>query len=461
VPGWCTLVERSQCLGVTLALLLLGTGCYSFRPSSGGGSSEFQPPRTVRVADVAVPPGYRIELVVEGLNFPTGVTFDSEGNPVVVESGYSYGEVWTTPRLLRIRAGQRPEVLTQGRNNGPWTGATFHDGAFYVAEGGTREGGRILRVGQDGAVKALVENLPSKGDHHTDGPVVGPDGWVYFGQGTFTNSGVVGEDNADFGWLKRFPELHDIPGQDVVLAGQDFITKDPLRPGSKVLVSTGAFSPFGKPTEVAQVVRGQVPCNGAILRVRPEGGPVELVAWGLRNPFGLAFAPDGNLYVTENSYDDRGSRPVWGSPDVLWRIQHGLWYGWPDFAAGQPLTNAAFRPPGKAQPHFLLAMHPNPPPKPAARFAVHASADGLDFSRNAGFGHVGEAFVAMLGDETPATGKLLHPVGFKVVRVNVETGEVQDFVVNKGYSNGPASKLGTGGLERPVAARFDPSGRHL
>jgi glucose/arabinose dehydrogenase len=52
--------------------------------------------------------------------------------------------------------------------------------------------------------------------------------------------------------------------------------------------------------------------------VAPGGTTSEVVAWGfLRNPFGLAFAPDGSLYVSENAFDDRGSRPVWGTADVL------------------------------------------------------------------------------------------------------------------------------------------------
>ena len=38
---------------------------------------------------------------------------------------------------------------------------------------------------------------------------------------------------------------------------------------------------------------------------------------------------------------------------------------------------------------------------------------------------------------------------------------VEDFAVNRGAVNAPASWLGTGGLERPVAARFDPGGRAL
>jgi glucose/arabinose dehydrogenase len=92
---------------------------------------------------------------------------------------------------------------------------------------------------------------------------------------------------------------------------------------------------------------------------------------------------------------------------------------------------------------------------------VHASTDGLDFSRSAAFGYVGQAFIAEFGDQAADTGKVLHPVGFRVIRVDVTNGRVDDFAVNKGRHNGPATKIGSAGFERPVAARFDPSGNAL
>ena len=55
----------------------------------------------------------------------------------------------------------------------------------------------------------------------------------------------------------------------------------------------------------------------------------------------------------------------------------------------------------------------------------------------------------------------MHPVGFRVVRVNVETGRIEDFAVNKGKHNGPASKVGGGGLERPLGVTFSPDGTAL
>jgi glucose/arabinose dehydrogenase len=454
--------DLGRCLThIVLCFALLSLpGCYALRPSRGGGETDFQPPRRIQIADIALPTGYRIEAVVQGLSFPTGLTFDESGRIYLVESGYSYGEVWTIPRLLRVDPGGVLTTIAAGGDNGPWTGVAFHDGSFYVTEGGALHGGRLLRITPQGEFTTVVDDLPG-GDHHTNGALAGPDGWVYFGQGTATNAGVVGEDNAEFGWLTRRPHWHDIPGQDITLTGLNFTSNDPFSPQKQALATTGAFAPFGTSIQPGQTIPGRVKCSGAVLRFNPGSGALELVAWGLRNPFGLAFSPDGALYATDNAYDNRGSRPVWGAPDVLWRIQPGVWYGWPDFAAGEALTDRRFRPPGKVQPEFLLATHPNPPPVPAARFGVHSSANGFDFSRGPSFGHAGDAFVALFGDETPITGKVLHPVGFKVVRVNVNTGVIEDFAVNRGGKNAPASLGGGGGLERPVAVRFSPDGAAL
>jgi glucose/arabinose dehydrogenase len=435
-------------------LLIACSGCYLIRPSNGAGQTRFSGTRKVEPSSVAVDPGFRIEAVATGLTFPTGVTFDDRNNPCVVESGYAYGEKWTKPRLLRIEGnGQITEIAGGGRN-GPWTGVTFDNGNFYIAEGGELEGGRILRISADGKTTTLISNLPSFGDHHTDGPVMGPDGWLYFGQGTASNAGIVGEDNAKFGWLKRHPEFHDIPGQDVVLAGRNVTTKDFI--GNRGKVQTGAYLPFGTPSTPGETIKGQTVCSGSVLRIRPDGGEPQLVAWGLRNPFGLAFLGD-RLFVTDNGYDERGSRPVWGAPDFLWSIDKGAWYGWPDFCGGIPVTDKRFKTKGG----FVIQNHPSRPPRPVATFAVHSSADGFDFSRNAAFGFPGQAFVALFGDEAPAVGKVLDPVGAKVVRVNIENGLIEDFAVNKGKKNGPGSRVGGGGLERPVAARFNAAGDAL
>src|SRR5205823_9971289 len=135
-------------------------------------------------------------------------------------------------------------------------------------------------------------------------------------------------------------------------------------------------------------------------------------------------------------------RPVFGAGDLLWKVQPGLWYGFPDFWGNVPLTHRRFAENKKEpRPQFLLAKHPNCPPEPVACLGVRSSSDGLDFSRNPEFGHVGEAFLAVFGDITdPSNGKVRRPVGCRVVRVDVCNGVITDFVVNQGKEAGPASK---------------------
>jgi glucose/arabinose dehydrogenase len=436
------------------------------RSSKGGGQIDAIPQRAITPTDIALPSGYKIEAVTSGLTFPTGAAFDDDGNLYIIEAGYSYGEVWTEPRLLKIDNSGKSSVIARGSRNGPWSGITWHNGAFYIAEGGEMEGGRILKVTKDGNITALVSNLPSVGDHHTNGPVI-KDGYVYFGQGVATNSGVVGEDNWEFGWLKRKKDFHDIPCRDITLTGQNYSSGNPLTDDPNDKASTGSYVPFGTSTTAGQVIKGRIPCSGSIMRLPVNGGNMELVAWGFRNPFGLAISPDGRLFATENGYDVRGSRQVWGAGDVLWEVKNGLWYGWPDFSAGKPISgDEEFKEPKIKKPESealkpVLQNYPNTPPKPAAIFGVHSSSNGIDFSHNPEFGFSGEAFVAQFGDMAPKTGKVMYPVGFKVVRVNVDNGVIRDFATNKGNRNGPASWLGKGGLERPVSVKFDSSGRNL
>ena len=451
---------RLLALGLVLTLAPSLSGCFRIMESEGGGEARFNPPRQIDPEDIALMEGYQIQAVARNLTFPSAIAFDDQGRVYVTEAGYSYGDYRGVPKLVRIEPGGGTTVIAEGRNP-PWTGVEFHDGAFYVA-GGHMDPGQVLRILPDGRMQTLVDGLPSLGDHFVSGPVMSPDGWLYFGVGTATNSSVVGEGSFLFGWPERYPKFHDIPCEDIVLAGKNYVTPNWLTPEPDDTAVTGTFVPFGVPVEEGQVIPGAFPCSGSLMRMRPDGSGLELVAWGFRNPYGMAFAPGGGLYVTENQYDVRGSRPVWGTGDLLWRVEAGTWYGWPDYYAGRPLKGDDwFQAPGKSDPDFVLLKHPQKPPRPVALLPVHASANGLDFSTSPEFGYVGQAFIAEFGDMAPKVGKTLDPVGFKVVRVNVEEGTIHDFAINRNTTNGPASLLESGGLERPLDAEFSPDGTAL
>src|SRR5688572_14361230 len=155
-------------------------GCFTPSPSRGGGQVKGRSAPLTNPSDVLVPAGYRVEVVATGLTFPTGVAFDEQDRPHVVEAGYCYGETWTTPRLVRVESDGRLTQVAAG-SAAPWNGVAYHDGNFYVTAGGHRaESGQILRISADGkTVEPVYTGFPSFGDHHTNGPVVGPDGWLY------------------------------------------------------------------------------------------------------------------------------------------------------------------------------------------------------------------------------------------------------------------------------------------
>src|SRR5579863_7238490 len=220
--------------------------------------------------------GYRLERVLSGLTFPTSATFDDQGRIYVVDGGFAYGPTYTPARILRLpsdwqpRAGGAPDAADVAEVDcdaglvGPVTGVAFHDGQLYVAHRG-----RVSLVAADGTLRDVLSGLPSQGDYQNNKLAFGPDGLLYCGQGTATNSGVVGWDNHRYGWLRRSPGFCDIPGRDVTLVGQNFTTTSPLSDDG-ALVTTGAFSPFGTPTTPGQVVRGGLPCTGAVMRCQPD-----------------------------------------------------------------------------------------------------------------------------------------------------------------------------------------------
>ncbi|HEV3479004.1 MAG TPA: PQQ-dependent sugar dehydrogenase, partial [Gaiellaceae bacterium] len=415
--------------------------------------------RTGRVkhdpADILLPDGYVAELVATGFKTPIHCCFDDQGRCYVTEAGY---KIESLPRILRVdtETGAFETLFELPRERwfqtGAMTGACWHAGSLYVANTDT-----LFRIGADGRVEDVVTGLPGRGDHQTNYPVVGPDGKLYFTVGTATNLGVVGPDNWNYEWLRHFPDVHDVPGQDVSLVGTNFDSIDVRAEGRDGLrVSTGAFSPFGTPTEPGQVIPGSVKCSGSVLRCNPDGSELELVAWGLRNPYGKAFAPDGRLYVTEHNVDERGHRMIFGDSEDLYEVREGAWYGWPDYAAGIRLDDPHWGRRGRGR-EPLLADPPDPnPPRPLATFEPHAAPNGLDFCLDPAFGFEGDAFVCLFGDLNPNTTRQATPTGYKIVRVDIKSGEVVDFAVNKIV--GPASKLPHGGFERPSHCAFGPDG---
>jgi glucose/arabinose dehydrogenase len=374
-----------------------------------------------------------LELVSDGLVFPTGFAFGPAGSIYVSESGLPFGGAPPGGRVLRLADGERTIVADDLRP--PVNGVTADGDVLYVSEGG--HPARISRLDGDGRRETVLEGLPGPGNYHTNMVVVGPDRLLYFSQGAMTNSGIVGLDAYELGWLRRLPHAHDVPGYDVVLTGEAVETDDPIAGGS---TRTGAFAPFGTETRAGDRIRGHVPATAAVMRCGLDGSGLELVAWGLRNAYGLGFLADGRLLAIDQGADDRGSRPIGAAPDLLFEVRTGAWYGWPDFVGGDPVTDPRYRPERGPAPHFLLANHDElpSPEQPLARFDPHSAAVKFDVSPE------GWLAVALFGDEAPMTAPEGEPRGRTVARI-----EPADWTI---------TPLELGRLARPIDVRFDADG---
>lgn len=382
--------------------------------------------------------------VVGGLSFPTGITFDDSGTLYVAESGLSFGGAPPGGRILEVRADGTLRVLIAGLRS-PVNGVTWHQGSLYISEGG--HPARITRLDPRGVLSVVLEGLPGPGNYHTNMVVFGADGWMYFSQGAMTNSGIVGLDAYEVGWLKRLPHDHDLPGYDVTLTGESVETADPLH-GESARTRTGAFAPFGSVLQKGVKLRASLPCTAAVMRCRPDGRDLELVAWGLRNAYGLGFLPDGRLLATDQGADDRGSRPIGNAPDLLYDIRPGGWYGWPDFIGGEPVTDPKYHPTRGARPRYLLASHAAlPAPEPALlRFPSHTCAVKLAVVPDAS-APGWKLVVALFGDEAPMTTPMGQRVGRSLAVVDPVSWTMREIC--------------DASLVRPIDVRFDARRRVL
>lgn len=380
------------------------------------------------------------ELIAGALSFPTSLCFDPDGNAYAAESGLPFAGAPPGGRVYRVSQGGEKQMVAGGLKF-PVNGLCWFDGALIVSEGGYP--GRLSRLTAAGERTTILDGLPGMGNYHTNMVAPGTDGKLYFGQGALTNLGVIGMDAYELGWLGRLPHNCDAPGYAITLAGQAFETRDPFSTeGAKAF--TGAFSEFGKAHAPGARIEAALPATAAIMRCNPDGSGLELVAWGIRNAFGIGFLPDGRLIATDQGSDDRGSRPIGHVPELVYEIKQGAWYGWPDYIGGIPVTDGRFKPSRGPQPSFILSNHHELPipEKPLLSLPPNCAATKFDVLPPSHPLYPGQIIMALFGDEKPMTA----PPGFKAGRniIRVDPG---------GWSYYPMPDFG---FHRPIDVKYNP-----
>ena len=489
---------------VALALLLT-IGCGTTEEAAGpdeGGDLRYEWPqrgsqgtaaeRPVSPSDIVVPDGYRIEAVARGLSYATDVTWDADGAMYVSETGgHTYGtgpEDAPPARILRVRPDGSTEVVydavvpmaeirrhasTAEMPEGlipPILGITFHEpsGLIYVAHRG-----RYSTLDPaTGTFETVIDGIPSWGFFHNNKAVFGPDGKMYFVVSTQGNAGPI-----DTHWLEVIEafdkhDAHEAPCEDVEVTGLDLFVPNKLtKDDENDSLRAEVYVPYGVDTEMGQTIEGEPWCHGALYRADADGANPEVVAWGLRSNYGYGFAEDGALYVTQNSGNIMPPRPIYDDWEAVYRIEEGAWYGWPDFYSSVPITDARFRRPndpdfkGKPAEHAFslteatrrrLLEGRDRPPAPVAKLPVHSAAQGMAMGRRAFGLDPDEALVAEFGSIIPYYKDPGGWPGFRVQKVDLSTGEVTDWLVNR--SRKPASATNGGGFERPIQVVYGPDG---
>ncbi len=225
-----------------------------------------------------------VTSVASGFHFPSSMAFDTEGNAYVGETGIGFAKTPRGGKVWKVTQGGEKSLLAEGF--GLITGLVFHDGSLWVSQGS----GRIDRLWPDGTTMNVLDNLPTGGNYHTGEVAFGPDGKMYWGQGSMTNMGIVGLDALIMGWLKKLPHSVDIPGYDIVLNDVRVETRDPFNiEDPDATIETGPYTQIGETMPQGTRIAGQAPATAAIHRANPDGSELEMIAWGVRNAFGLRF----------------------------------------------------------------------------------------------------------------------------------------------------------------------------
>ena len=433
---------------------------------------------------IELPDGYQIEQVVDGLTFPTSVTWDDQGQMYVAEAGGAFLEEPPPARILRVEDGQATEVVNL-INRGlaaSVVGLEWHNGAFYVTHRDASDRtGAVSRVTPDGTVTLLFSGIiDSQTDHQVNDIQLGPDGRMYVASGAGGNSAVMGQDMLPF--LLRSPQTHTTACQDIVLTGRNFQTPNFLTDDPSDTALTGAFVPFGTETTPGQTIEGTTKCGGSILVFDPDSAnpeaTLEVYAWGFRNIIGFAWNEEGEMYASQNGYDVVPSRPVKDEFDPTYRVEEGGWYGWPDFSAAlEPLTDPKFDAPDQLQApifvngqmqgkglgfvidHEASGLTPPDPSLVAGLHEVNSSPSKLDVAPESWGDLAGQLFVAEWGDLAWFTNALRDkPAGFQISHIDPTTGQVESFVRNAKPGPASAQEAMGRGIERPFDVKFGPDG---
>lgn len=261
------------------------------------------------------------------------------------------------------------------------------DGALYYL----KRAGEIFRLDPASGASTLVQDARDHGQSNLQGFAIGPDGTFYLvnnidAPGTKTQATIVkgvkrtGGGRAWSVLARSAPYPRSATAYDHRFNG---IVADPA--GGFIYVNSGSRTDHGEIQTAGGLYPGmrEVGLTACILRLPTSGNNIflrnnrswlrsngYLFAEGIRNIFDLAFAPNGDLFGTENG-------PGRDDPEELNWLRPGLHYGFPwriggndnpqQFPGYQPQNDRLLNPLSHAVKNGYYQNDPTYPPRPAVQ----------------------------------------------------------------------------------------------
>lgn len=256
---------------------------------------------------IAVPEGFSVTHAGQLPGQPVSIAFGPDGRlyALIITDGAQAGAL----AALDPATGQSEIVLDDLIGPG---GLAFRPGTdilYYTARTGSLTGGALWSLQPGDAPRLLRDDLPccfTIINGQPNGIAFGPDGLLVLAAGALTDHSEA---------APTLPELYATPTR----------------------------------------------WEGAILRLPPDGGAVEVLGRGFRDPIDLAFSAGGRLFVTDTGL-------IIGVGDRLMRLEEGAHHGWPYWRARGCLECPVIPPdmtpvpdwvtlPGDSSPRGIVAYH--------------------------------------------------------------------------------------------------------
>lgn len=251
---------------------------------------------------ISAPPGYKVEIVRTagaGEGSWISLAFDPQGRIIIAREDKGLLRCTPAPDGKSLAKVETIEnTLLECR------GLLFAHGALYVTANNSRGLYRLRDTDGDDTYDEvkLLRALAGGVGHGRNGLALGPDGMIYVVCG---NNVQVPAETSPHSPYRNY-------GQDRLLPCV----------WNEFLFDSDTVTPYGH-----------------VARTDTEGKTWELVAGGFRNPYGLAFNPEGDLFTYDADMEwDEGAS--WYRPTCVMHVVPGGEYGWrqetnlwPDFFA--------------------------------------------------------------------------------------------------------------------------------